>query len=85
MLGWIIAGILGAAAVGAIIVYVTGTINRNKIKEKMREQGVKNAIIDSINNCDNVVSLRDIENDTQYEIHGDDIDYNIDEGDVIYV
>lgn len=85
MLGWIIAGILGAAAVGAIIVYVTGTINRNKIKEKMREQGVKNAIIDSINNCDNVVSLCDIENDTQYEIHGDDIDYNIDEGDVIYV
>ena len=73
------------ATVAAIVVYVTGTITRAKLKEKLRENGIEEAMIETIERCNNVVSVKDWDSDKTLEIHGDDVDYDLDEGDRIYV
>lgn len=85
LLGLALRVLLVAAVVGAIVVYVSGKITRSKIREKARENGIKEALITEIEYCDNVVKLKDLDSDKELEIHGDDIDLNLDEDDVIYV
>lgn len=84
MFGWILGVLLGVAAV-AIVVYVSGTITRPKVTEKLRDNGIKNAMIEKINYCDNVVSIKDMDSDKTLEIHGDDVDYGLVEGHRIFV
>ena len=69
----------------AIVIYISGTITRSKLKEKLRENDIKDAMIEKIDNCENVVTLKDMDSDKTLEIHGDDVDYELDEGDRIYV
>lgn len=88
MLGFALRVLLAAAAVAtvaAIVVYVAGTITRRKLEEKLRENGIEDAIIKAIDYCDNVVTVEDMDSDKTVEIHGDDVDYELDEGDRIYV
>lgn len=88
MLGLALRVLLAAAAVAtvaAIVIYVSGTITRSKLKEKLRENGIEDAMIKAIDWCDNVVSIEDLDSDKTLEIHGDDVDYDLDEGDRIYV
>lgn len=88
MLGLALRILLAAAtvaAVAAIEIYVSGTITRAKLKEKLRDNGIEDAIIKAIDYCDNVVTLEDMDSDKTLEIHGDDVDYDLDEGDRIYV
>lgn len=85
MLGWIIGALLGAAAITAIIIVVSGIIDKQKIQDKMREQGVSDALVEKINNCENVVRLKDLDSDQTYEIQGDDVSYSLYEGQVITV
>lgn len=81
MLGWILLG-LAAAAVGVIV--ISGIVSKSRIKEKMRENGIKDAIITEINNCTNTVKIEDLYGDKTLEIRGDDLDDELEEDDVIY-
>ena len=56
-----------------------------QLEEKLRENGVEDAIIKAIDYCDNVVTVEDMDSDKTVEIHGDDVSYELDEGDRIYV
>lgn len=88
MLGLALRVLLAAAAVGtvaAIVIYVTGTITRSKLKDKLRENGIEDALIEAIDYCDNVVSIKDMDSDKTLEVHGDDVDYELNKGDRIYV
>lgn len=88
MLGFALRVLLAAAAVAtvaAIVVYVSGTITRRRLEEKLRENGIEDALIEAIDYCDNVVSIKDMDSDKTLEVHGDDVDYELDEGDRIYV
>lgn len=72
-------------AVAAIVVYVTGSITRAKLREKLRDNNMKDAIITAIDRCDNVVKLKDLTSDKELEVHGDDVDYDVVKGNKIYV
>lgn len=88
MLGFALRVLLAAAAVAtvaAVVIYISGTITRSKLKEKLRDNDIKDAMIEKIDNCENVVTLKDMDSDKTLEIHGDDVDYELDEGDRIYV
>lgn len=88
MLGFALKVLLAAAAAAAvatIVIYVSGTITRPKMKEKLRDNDIKDAVIRAIDRCNNVVTLEDMDSDKTLEIHGDDVDYGLDEGDRIYV
>lgn len=80
MLGWILLG-LATAAVGVIV--ISGMVTKSRIREKMREKGMKEAIITEINNCTNTVKLEDLYSDDILEIRGDELDYELDEYDTI--
>jgi fructose-1-phosphate kinase PfkB-like protein len=84
LLGFLIKAAIAAAVVSAIVIYVSGKITRQKIQEELRNKNVKSAMIKAINECDNVVSLKDMDSDQEYEIHGDSVDSYLDSGDVIY-
>lgn len=71
-------------AVAAIIVYISGTITRSIAREKAQENGIKEAIITEVDNCSNVVKIRDLDSDQEVEIHGDCVDWDLNEGDKIY-
>ncbi len=81
MLGWILFG-LAAAAVGVVV--ISGIVSKNRIKEKMRENGIKDAIIMEINKCSNTVKLESLYGEETLEIRGDDLDDELEEDDVIY-
>lgn len=83
MLGWIIGGLIAAAAVTAIVVTITGVINKQRISEAMRSNGIKNALINEIDNCENVVKLEDMDSDKTIEIHGDSVSSSLDEYDMV--
>ena len=80
MLGWILLG-LATAAVGVVV--ISGIVSKNRIKEKMRERGMQQALITEINNCTNTVKLEDLYSDETLEIRGDDLDYELEEYDTI--
>ncbi len=80
MLGWILLG-LAATAVGVIV--ISGMVTKSRIKEKMREKGMEEAIITEINNCTNTVKLEDLYSDNTLEIQGDELDYELEKYDTI--
>ena len=84
LLGLALKVLLAAAIAGAMVVYVSGKITRSKLREKAQENGIKEALIQEIDYCDNVVKLKDLDSDKELEVHGDDIDLDLDEDDVIY-
>lgn len=81
MLGWILLG-LATAAVGVVV--ISGIVNKSRIKEKMRERGIQEALITEINNCTNTVKLEDMYSNETLEIRGDDLDYDLEEYDTIF-
>ena len=81
MLGWILFG-LAAAAVGVVV--ISEIVSKKRIKEKMRENGIKDAIIMEINKCSNTVKLESLYGEETLEIRGDDLDDELEEDDVIY-
>ena len=85
LLGFLIKAAIAAAVVSAIVIYVSGKITQSKIQDALREKGVKSALIQKIDNCNNVVSLKDLESDQEYELHGDSIDDYLREDQRIYV
>lgn len=82
MLGWILLGLVCATAV---VVVISGIVTKNRIREEMAKQNMKKAVIESIDTCSNKVSLKDLESGKCLEIQGDDVSYDLDERDRIYV
>ena len=72
-------------AAAAIAVYIDGTITQSRLKEKLREKGVEDAVIKAIDHCDNVVTIEDMDSDKTVEIHGDGVSFDLSVGDRIYV
>ncbi len=85
MLGWILGGLLAAAAVAVIVVTISGSINKKRIEEVMRNNGIKDALIEEIDRCDNVVKLSDLDSDKEIEIHGDDVSNRLKEYDMVFI
>lgn len=80
MLGWVL---LGLAAVTAGIIVISGMVTKNRIKEKMRERGIKDAILTGIDNCDNTVKLENLLGGETLEIRGDELDDDLKKYDII--
>lgn len=79
--------LLGAAALAAAVfltVYVVGQINRSSLEQKLRSKNIKKAIIKEIDRCNNVVKLKDLDNDRTLEVRGDSVSLELYEGQLIY-
>ena len=85
MLGYILGGLFAAAAVAIGVVIINGIITANRIKETMRNNNLKSAMISKINQCDNIITIEDMDSDEKLDIVGDGISDDIDEYDIIYV
>lgn len=64
-LGYLIAGAVGAAAAGIII---HGIITKSKLIQKLRSYGVREAVVTAVDRCSNVVSLKDLDDETEIEV-----------------
>lgn len=82
MLGWVLLG-LAAAAVGVIV--ISGMVTKSRIKEKLRANGLKDAMITAINTCTNTVTLEEFCSDKKIEIRGDSLDDELYEYETIFV
>ena len=81
MLGWILLG-LATVAVGVII--ISGMVTESRIKDKMRERGIKMAMITIIDKCTNTVKLEEFCSEKTIEIRGDALDCELDEYTTIF-
>ena len=85
MLGRLLIGGLLLVAVAAIFtIYISGTITKAKLERELAQRNLRVGIIKAVDNCNNVIKLEDLDSDDVYEVHGDAIDYDIDENDYIY-
>ncbi len=87
MLGWILAGLLGAAAVSVIVITISGIIDRKRIQDELKRQQdeIGKVLVEEINKCDRVVRLKDLDSESVYEINGDSISDDIYEGQYITI
>lgn len=85
LLGRALIAAAGAAIVAGIVIYIAGKITEEKLREKLKDKGIECAIIKEIDHCSNVIKLTDFDTDEPIEVHGDDIDYEIEEDDLIFV
>ena len=87
MLGWILAGLLGAAAVSVIVITISGIIDRTRIQDELKRQqdAIGKVLVEEINKCDRVVRLKDLDSESVYEINGDSISDDIYEGQYITI
>lgn len=81
----LIGAVLGAAVVGVIAIYISGRITKERIKQELAQKNVQEAVITCIDNCTNVISMKDLNSDQEYEIHGDEISNDLYESQTIYV
>ena len=81
MIGWLLLGLLAAGAVIAI----TGILTRSKLEEIMRDRGMKRAIVEMVNESDNVLKLKDLDDETDLEIHADGIESGFEQKEVIVI
>lgn len=81
----ILLGAMAVGAVAALVIVISGMITRSKLRDALKSNGIEDAIIKGINNCDNTITLEELNSDKTIEVRGDDIDYDLDEGDLIYV
>lgn len=77
MIGWIIGGMIVATTAMVIVIKVKGIIDRQKLREEMREREIKNAVIEQVNRCENVVRVKDMDTGIQYDVKGNDISNGI--------
>lgn len=78
--------LLGVAAIVIdVITIVVDMITKAILKDKMKDEKLESAVIEMVNRCDNVVKLKDLDSDKVIEVHGQDIDSDIYQGDRLYV
>ena len=81
MLGWILLGLLCATTV---VVVISGTITKSRIRDTMNEQDIKEAVITAIDTCENKVRLEDVNSGKVLELQGDGVAYELNERGRIY-
>ena len=81
-LNLLVAGLVGAAVVG-IVIY--GLITKQKIREQLAQRGIRAALVNAIDTCDNLVTLTDLNNKCSIEVRGNGISNDIYENDIITV
>ena len=81
-LNLLVAGLVGAAVVG-IVIY--GLITKQKIREQLAQRGIRAALVNAIDTCDNLVTLTDLDNKCSIEVRGNGISNDIYENDIITV
>ena len=81
----ILIAVAATAAVASLVIYISGSITRSKLRDKLSENNVKSALIKAIDYCDNVVKLKDLSNGNEIKVRGDDVSYELNEGEKIYV
>lgn len=84
------AGIFAAAAVATIVIYITGVITREKIKQKLKAEGIGDIIVKEIDKCTNVISAEELYRDgvsakRNVRLYGDGITDSIRSKDIIYI
>ena len=87
MLDFLFKALTVAAGIGAIIVgaiVIKGMITKAKIKAELQKKNVRAALVDAIDNCDNIVKLEDIDRGSEIEIRGDSVSRDIYVGETIY-
>lgn len=78
--------LLGVAAIVIdVITIVVDMITKAILKDKMKDKNLESAVIEMVDRCDNVVKLKDLDSDKVLEVHGQDIDSDIYQGDRLYV
>lgn len=76
--------VAATALVAAIVIRIRGIITRESCGKVLTENGISKAVIDSIDRCENKVSLNDLLNNSRpIEITGDGIDYSLHTGDIV--
>lgn len=77
--------LVGALCVGAIItVVVIGEITKAKAKQKMAENGLKNAMVEAVYHNTNEVKLKDLDSGQEMMVQGDGISSELRVGTKIY-
>ena len=79
---WLLTGLVGVAVISLV---VCGIITRYKLKMTLGQQGIKQAVINAVDTCSNVVTLTDLENRNTIQIRGDGVSYDVRQNDVIIV
>lgn len=79
---------LAAAALGAVAVAVTvkcikGVLDRKKLENLAMQDGINNALVESIERCNNKVTLKDLNSDKKVTYQGDAISNDVRVGMVI--
>lgn len=69
----------------AIVIHISGVITHRKLEEKLRQKKISKAIIKKIDQCSNVVLLKDLDSKKILEIHGDELSDDLKKGDKIFV
>lgn len=87
LLGRLLIG-LAVAAVGAVAVAVTvkrikGVLDRNRLKNLAMQDGINKALVDSIERCDNKVTLKDLNLNRKITYQGDSISSDVKVGVII--
>lgn len=85
LLGRALIAAAGAAIVAGIVIYIAGKITKEKLRKKLEDKGIETALINEIDRCSNVIKMTDFDTDETIEVHGDDIDDEIEEDDLIFV
>ena len=76
--------LLGALAVGVAAYVVKGIIDKNKLKEAMRDKEFREAWIDTVDRVAKKVKLKDVRSGNYLEVQGDGVAPDIHEGDRIF-
>ena len=85
ILGRLLLGIaavaVGAIATVATVKYINGVLTRRKLANLANQDGIRRAIVDTVNRCSNRVSLSDLDSNRKVSYQSNDgIADDIDEG-----
>ena len=72
--------LLGAIAVGVTAYVVKGIIDKRKLQQAMRDNEIRDALIDTVDRYAHKVKLKDLKNGKYLEVQGDEVSSEIYEG-----
>lgn len=87
MLEFLLKLLAGAATVAAVVgaaIVINGMITKAKLRAELQKRRVQAALVDAIDNCENVVKLEDIYSGNEIEVRGDGVARDIHVGETIY-
>ena len=82
MVGLAVAAV-GAIAVAATVKCISGVLDKKRLANLARQEGMKQALIDTIERCNNKVTLKDLNSNRTVTYQGQGIARDVREGIVI--